>query len=246
MDFVKNSQKFFNDLYFNPTVTVVLSLALILYIAVAAPKVPSNVTKVLDNVYLKVALILFIGYVASKDASLALILAIALLVTLQTANRQKLSNSTLDNLKPSENFEELPKIDYVATGMANDNVKGSSVSVAGMDKDDLAFFNPVKESTLVEQTVKDLPKDIPAYVAESVSLYEPSNNKPMTGDYCGNDSSFNKNGSVDSGLLLDDNKVKTEQKNRLPTNVAGQDNCSGNADVSNFATGYSGLELADF
>lgn len=253
MDFVKNSQDFLNNLYFNPSITVILGLILILYIAVAAPKAPSCVTNMLNNVYLKIAIILFIAYVASKDASLALILTIALLVTLQTANRQSMARTTLDNLKGNENFEQVQNVDYPAHGLTNSMAQTKSSNMpanmpTGMDKENLASFNPNKEKLLGEQIVNDLPKDIPEYVVNSIPLYAPSKEKTdRNGDFCGNDSSFNKNGHVDNGLLLlDDNKVKTEQKDRLPTNIAGQDNCSGNADVSNFTTGYSGLELANF
>jgi len=247
MNFTENIKSFsdnLTNLYMDNSVSIVLGLVLILYIAMASSKVPKVVTMLLDNNYLKIALILLIAYVASRDAPLAIILAIALLVTLQKMNKDKVENNTLAGLRGVEGFGPAQNIDYPADGLeVSKDVKLNSDKPVGMDSENLAPITVVPEKLLDVQS--DLPKDIPKYVAESVPLYAPSKNEINDGNFCGNDSSFNNNGPIDSGLLLLDNvNVHTEQKNRLPTNIAGQDNCSGHADVSNFTTGYSGLELA--
>lgn len=216
----------------------------------ASSKVPKFITMLLDNNYLKIALILLIAYVASKDAPLAIILAIALLVTLQKINKDNVENNTLDTFKATEKFEQVSNIEYPANGLieptlvapkseTSKDVKLPSNNVIGMDKEAHALFEPTPEKTLEEQTNHELPKNIPTYVVESIPLYAPSKNSVNDGNFCGNDNSFEHNGPVDSvenGLLLKD--VNDEQKNKPVANVVEQDNCS------KYASAYSGLELA--
>jgi hypothetical protein len=242
---IKSFSDSLTNLYMDNSVSIILGLVLILYIAMASSKVPKFITVLLDNNYLKIALILLIAYVASKDAPLAIILAIALLVTLQKVNKDNVENNTLDTLKATEKFEQVSNIEYPANGLvepalvASKDVKLPSNNVIGMDKESHALFDPAPEQTLEEQTNHELPKDIPTYVVESIPLYAPSKNSVNDDNFHGNDTSFEYNGPVDSvenGLLLKD--VNDEQKNKPSVKVAEQDNCS------KYASAYSGAESA--
>jgi len=74
LDFVNN----------NKILSSVLGLFLILYAAMAAPKLPKSVAKLFDNTLFKLGFMFMIGYLATKDPSTAIISAVALMVTLQT------------------------------------------------------------------------------------------------------------------------------------------------------------------
>jgi hypothetical protein len=72
----------------NEYVTAGVSLFLILYAGVIAPKLPANVLKWFENWIVQVALFFAIVYISNKNATVALIAAVAVLVTLMIANNQ--------------------------------------------------------------------------------------------------------------------------------------------------------------
>ena len=73
-----------------------ISLFLILYAGVIAPKLPSNILKWFDNWIVQVALFFAIVYISKKNATVALITAVAVLVTLMVANNQITLKSATD------------------------------------------------------------------------------------------------------------------------------------------------------
>ena len=72
----------------NEYATAAISLFLILYAGVIAPKLPPNVLSWFDNWIVQIALFFVIVYISNKNATIALIAAIAVLVTLMVANNQ--------------------------------------------------------------------------------------------------------------------------------------------------------------
>jgi hypothetical protein len=81
MESVNNMLDFVNN---NKILSSVLGLFLVLYAAMAAPKLPKSVAKIFDNTYFKLGFMFMIGYLATKDPSTAIISAVGLLLTLQT------------------------------------------------------------------------------------------------------------------------------------------------------------------
>jgi hypothetical protein len=75
---------FLNDEY----VKAAISLFLILYAGVIAPKLPSSILKWFDNWVVQIALFFAIVYISNKNATIALIASVAVLVTLMVANNQ--------------------------------------------------------------------------------------------------------------------------------------------------------------
>tara|TARA_A100001015_G_scaffold222318_1_gene250367 strand:+ start:1229 stop:2110 length:882 start_codon:yes stop_codon:yes gene_type:complete len=72
--------------YANPVVSSVLTLFLVLYAGLAAPKLPKKIATLFGNEFFRIIILVLIAYMASKDASLAIISAVALVVSLQTLN----------------------------------------------------------------------------------------------------------------------------------------------------------------
>ena len=95
----------------NKVVYTVIGLFLALYAALAAPVLPASITKYFKNTWFKLAFMFLIGYIATKNASVAIISSVALLVTLQTLASQETTDTVVaaveskieDNI---ENFQQ--------------------------------------------------------------------------------------------------------------------------------------------
>jgi hypothetical protein len=79
----------------NRVLSTVLGLFLALYAALAAPVLPMSVTKIFKNTWFRLAFMFLIAYLATKDPSVAIISAVALLVTLQTLSAQETTNAVV-------------------------------------------------------------------------------------------------------------------------------------------------------
>jgi hypothetical protein len=78
----------------------VVGMLLVLYAAMAAPKLPESVAKVFNNSYFKIGIMFMIGYLANRDPSTSIIVAVALFVTLQTASSHDNVNKIVNAVKP--------------------------------------------------------------------------------------------------------------------------------------------------
>jgi hypothetical protein len=117
MNFPKSTPectKCFNQLYDllfkNKVVNSVIGLLLILYITLAAPRLPQAVIKLMDNIYFKFVYILLMAYVASESPSVAIISAVALMITLQTLSNNDMVNKIMsfaNNAKKLDFFANL-------------------------------------------------------------------------------------------------------------------------------------------
>jgi len=109
LDFVNN----------NKILSSVLGLFLILYAAMAAPKLPKSVAKLFDNTLFKLGFMFMIGYLATKDPSTAIISAVALMVTLQTLSSYEAAETFSANVvspKSGTPKSETPKSETPKSG----------------------------------------------------------------------------------------------------------------------------------
>jgi len=83
----------------NRILSTVLGLFLVLYAALAAPKLPKSISSWFDNVWFKLGFMFLIAYMATRDPSVAIISAVALLVTLQTLSAQKTAESVVKSVQ---------------------------------------------------------------------------------------------------------------------------------------------------
>lgn len=89
----------------NPYVSAILSLALLIYAGVAAPRLPPSVTQYLDYSVVRFAIFFAVAYFARSNPTVALISAIAVLVTLQTLSAHKYEakmNNAVSQMKVHE------------------------------------------------------------------------------------------------------------------------------------------------
>jgi hypothetical protein len=79
----------------NKIISAMIGLFLALYAALAAPKLPKSITLWFDNFWFKLGFMFLIAYMSTKDAPIAIISAVALLVTLQTLSAHKTTDRVI-------------------------------------------------------------------------------------------------------------------------------------------------------
>jgi len=88
MEFLTGLAEKVNTMLDDKTTSVVVSLVLALYAGLAAPKLPDSVVKFFDTMLGKVIFIFLIAFVSSKNVQIALMIAVAYVVTLHIANKR--------------------------------------------------------------------------------------------------------------------------------------------------------------
>ena len=96
---MKLDLKKLNVLLSNNTLKTVVSLLLALYAGAAAPALPNVVINFFDSVVGKLVFLFLIAYVASRDIQVAIMIAVAFVVTLTVVNNRK-----IEGFRNMENF----------------------------------------------------------------------------------------------------------------------------------------------
>ena len=99
---VKQFETILNRTLDNVYISTGLKVFIGLYAAFAAPKIPPTLVNLFDNILVRIGVAFVIVLMATKDASLALLTAVAFIMTLQTANQQRLWNTDLSVSDPGE------------------------------------------------------------------------------------------------------------------------------------------------
>ena len=99
---VKQFETILNRTLDNVYISTGLKVFIGLYAAFAAPKIPATLVNLFDNILVRIGIAFVIVLMATKDASLALLTAVAFIMTLQTANQQRLWNTDLSASDPGE------------------------------------------------------------------------------------------------------------------------------------------------
>ena len=85
----------------NSYVSTIISLILVLYACLAAPKLPKKVAKIFGNNVFKAIFMFLIAYTASKDPKVAIISAVALLVSINTLTKYESNRIIKKTLRKS-------------------------------------------------------------------------------------------------------------------------------------------------
>ena len=102
MDQIDRKLKEYLSVLDNEYVSTALSLFLVLYAGMAAPKLPERVARLFESTLFRILVFFLIAYSAKKNASIAAIAAIGLMVSLQTLNRYDFNNSLKSVIRDSE------------------------------------------------------------------------------------------------------------------------------------------------
>lgn len=106
--------KTLDSLFNNKTFTTVVSLTLALYAGLAAPALPDSIVYFFDSIVGKLLFLFLIGFVASRNVQVALMIALAFLITLYIANKRAtekfLNYGYIENFYDSEHSQHLKKV----------------------------------------------------------------------------------------------------------------------------------------
>jgi hypothetical protein len=91
----------------NKIISTVVCLFLVLYASLAAPKLPKSITQIFKNFWFKLIFMFLIAYMATHNPAVAIISAVALLITLQTLHGQDTADQVIYTVqnRVRENFQ---------------------------------------------------------------------------------------------------------------------------------------------
>lgn len=112
----------------NVYLNTALKVFLVLYAALAAPRFPPKLVFLMDNVFVRIGISFLIVFMALRDPSLALMIAVVFIITLQTANKLRLINTSLSSALPGET-SWLPSAQI--EGFAEEGEEGDEVEEGG-------------------------------------------------------------------------------------------------------------------
>lgn len=101
-DLITQTETVLNRGLDNVYITTAIKVFLGLYAGFAAPKLPPSILLLMDNVIFRVAIAFMIVLVATRDPSIALMISVAFIITLQTANKYRLINTSLSVAAPGQ------------------------------------------------------------------------------------------------------------------------------------------------
>jgi hypothetical protein len=103
----------------NIWISTAIKVFLGLYAAFAVPQLSPTLLNLFDNVLVRVIVAFVIVFIALKDPTIAIMIAIAFVITLQTANKLRLINTDLSvslpgesSWLPSAKFQEVPVLPH--------------------------------------------------------------------------------------------------------------------------------------
>tara|TARA_Y100000996_G_scaffold413851_1_gene403082 strand:+ start:6164 stop:6481 length:318 start_codon:yes stop_codon:yes gene_type:complete len=89
-------EKHLDDQMSNPVVMGVLQIVLVLYAGLVAPELPQIVKNIFDNKIGKILFIAMIAFIANKNATIAILLAIVYIITLDMLKTETFAQELID------------------------------------------------------------------------------------------------------------------------------------------------------
>jgi hypothetical protein len=143
---------YLKDILDNQYVYTSLFVFLTIYGSIAAPKLPEEITSFFEMPLVQVAMFFLIGYIASKNISIAIITAVALAITLQTQTVHRVRNTLMGIMTGKIESEEIQPVPQVVDVQDVQEVK--DVVVDSMP-DDLNN-GVIQEQSEMEQSFAEL------------------------------------------------------------------------------------------
>ena len=89
--------QYLNMAFTNPYTKSILTLFLVLYGGLAAPKLPESLLKLFDNQMFRIIILALIVYMGQKDAMFAIMMAVAFVISMNTLNQKKTQKKLKEN-----------------------------------------------------------------------------------------------------------------------------------------------------
>jgi len=213
----------------NKTASIVLGLLLALYAALAAPNLPSSVTAVFKNSLFRLAVMFLIIFMATKDAAVAIITAIAFLVTLQTLSSQETANSVVSAVEKkvqaniekfaslNDNDEEIENNDEQNeyNDEQNENFENNEYQNENFDEQENFASVPAKSSDNYDQDIEDYS------LQNSDGLLYSGGGLHSLPDNVTRDDQENTTFNVSSPAFLDDSRALEADRNIYDQQING-------------------------
>jgi hypothetical protein len=142
---VKKSLSFID--FNNDYVKAGISLFLVLYSGLAAPRLPEFIARLFDYTLVKLLIFFMIIYVARQDPTIAIIASVAVLVSLMTLSTYKFNKEMMESIKREEDYEialrtgsSVPKYTTGSDGQSKGESEGS---VSYSDTDYRSFVSDI-------------------------------------------------------------------------------------------------------
>jgi len=173
-DLSRQVDSFLKSVYSNKTANAVIGLFLVLYASLAAPKLPKSVAKIFGNKIFKMVFLFLIAYMASRNVSVAIISAVALVVSMQTfsfhqanekvqqiveeeATRYEEATEATEDIvvtSESENNEEVENVEYSSVEEEEKTTlltQGENEVTLGESGEDYAKYQSMEENNVSEE-----------------------------------------------------------------------------------------------
>ncbi len=102
MDLIFKIEGTLNSTLDNVYISTTIKVFICLYAAFAAPKIPQSLVWLFDNILFRIGMAFIIVFMAVRDPAIALLIAVAFMITLQVANKHRLYNTDLSVAAPGE------------------------------------------------------------------------------------------------------------------------------------------------
>lgn len=149
----------------NEYVSSALIIFLIVYATLAAPKLPDYILRLFDYTIVKLVLFFLIAYIAQKNASVAIVAAIGLLVTIIALNKLKL-NETVGRIMG--NSEPMSSVSY---GIYDQSFDSDTMTADVSPCDSVTASCPI-DKPACEKKVRFRDNFYPQYVNLNPDVYE--------------------------------------------------------------------------
>merc|ERR1712065_48199 len=155
-DISKSINSFVKPIFEDKVGAAVLSLVIVLYAGLAAPKLPHAIAKLFSNKIFKLLVLVFVAYTASKNTSIAIISAVALVISMQTLSKFEKGEEVIkelekevndDNETVEEPVEETSEVKIISEeskveSVTEEPVSEEKIEAAGLDESTFATYKP--------------------------------------------------------------------------------------------------------
>lgn len=156
--------KILKPLFTDKVTGAVISLIIVLYAGLAAPKLPKSISSLFKQKTFKLVVLFFIAYSASNNASIAIISAVALVVSMQTLTKQEETEAVIHKIE--EVVEEKKAVAQEIAAIEAAHQKEDAAEKARVERN--AYLKGVAERKaaaelpveVVESTEEDVEEDI--------------------------------------------------------------------------------------
>ena len=100
-----NFNNIFDFFYKNKIIFTIISILLILYSALIAPKLPKSLALLVDNIYIKLIWIFLIAYISSHNPLLSLLISLGVLLTMQTLVSLETTTTAINSIKNVDSMQ---------------------------------------------------------------------------------------------------------------------------------------------